>query len=261
MPAIREPEAAVAIVEAGPPKNSVLLIRRAEREGDPWSGHWSLPGGRCEPQDADLLDTALRELAEECALHLGRSDMAEALPHMVARRRTPPFLLVAPFLFRVPEEVPAMVDPQEAVEALWVPLAVLADPSRHRLLPVPGVPPHVVYPAIDLTGPPLWGFTYRLLTDWLGLLPAGGAARDAGFAFAGGVLDFLLARGLSIRAGWTDCGGTRVAGIAGAIPRDDVLAWLARPGSSVPGVNRVEVRADAILITGLAFEEYSIRAV
>jgi len=28
---------------------SVLMIRRADREGDPWSGHMAFPGGRRDP--------------------------------------------------------------------------------------------------------------------------------------------------------------------------------------------------------------------
>jgi hypothetical protein len=35
-----EPEAAVAIVRAGGPKKSVLLIKRSERKEDSWSGHF-----------------------------------------------------------------------------------------------------------------------------------------------------------------------------------------------------------------------------
>jgi 8-oxo-dGTP pyrophosphatase MutT (NUDIX family) len=257
---MQQPEAAVAIVKADQPQNSVLLMRRAEREGDPWSGHWSLPGGRRDPQDTDLLDTAIRELAEECGLSLAREHMTATLRPMLARRRTPPYLMVAPFLFRVPDEIPAVVDSREAVEALWVPLRVLADPARHRLSPVPGMPADFAFPAIDLNGLPLWGFTYRLLTEWLGLLPAGIAPRQAGFAFARKLLDFLLSRGLALRSEWADLAGTRVAEVEGSIPRDEVLAWLSLPGTQAPAVNRVAVGPDSILITGLAFEEYAVRA-
>ena len=29
----------------------ILMIQRATREGDPWSGHMAFPGGKFEPQD------------------------------------------------------------------------------------------------------------------------------------------------------------------------------------------------------------------
>src|ERR1043165_8599890 len=60
--AVTQPEAAVAIVRAREPEDSILLMRRTIREGDSWSGQWSFPGGRCDPSDPSPLDTALREL-------------------------------------------------------------------------------------------------------------------------------------------------------------------------------------------------------
>ena len=32
----------------------LLMIKRAEHAGDPWSGHIACPGGRAEPGDKDL---------------------------------------------------------------------------------------------------------------------------------------------------------------------------------------------------------------
>ena len=57
----RIPQAAVTILireEDG--DHQLLLIKRAIREGDPWSGHLALPGGRAEWQDIDLVETAAR---------------------------------------------------------------------------------------------------------------------------------------------------------------------------------------------------------
>jgi 8-oxo-dGTP pyrophosphatase MutT (NUDIX family) len=164
-----EPEAAVAILHAIEPEESVLLIRRAERVGDPWSGHWSFPGGGREPEDPDLLHTALRELEEECGIRLGRGHFETALQPTLAGRRVGRFVLVAPFLFRVNAELPVILHPPEAVEALWAPLKILRDPGRHAHQSVPGQPKEMQFPAIELNGVPLWGFTYRLIADWLGL--------------------------------------------------------------------------------------------
>ena len=55
-------EAAVMVNLLG---NELLLVRRQVLAGDKWSGHMGLPGGRHEPEDATLLDTARRETREE----------------------------------------------------------------------------------------------------------------------------------------------------------------------------------------------------
>jgi 8-oxo-dGTP pyrophosphatase MutT (NUDIX family) len=198
------PHAAVAIIRARHPRESILLIRRSEREEDPWSGHWSFPGGRRDTEDPDLVHTALRELEEECGIRLGRAHLETALLPVLARRRTGPFVLVAPFVFEVDCELPTVLDPREAVEAVWVPLDVWRDPTRHALSAVPGLAGDRLFPAIDLNGLPLWGFTYRLGTDWLGLLCAQSPIEAVGFEMACRVLDFLLSHGLKLRRGWED---------------------------------------------------------
>src|SRR6185503_4424279 len=66
--------AAVALMlRVGPPPDGaleMLLVKRAEYAGDPWSGHIALPGGRREPGDVSLEDTAVRETQEEIDVDL-----------------------------------------------------------------------------------------------------------------------------------------------------------------------------------------------
>ena len=161
--------AAVALVHARGPVESVLLIRRANNPRDPWSGHWAFPGGRRDPTDADLLATALRELYEECAILLPREAVTQALPPSFAGRRVGKYVSVAPFVFHVENQLETRLNAPEAVGALWIPVELLHDPSRHRWQPVPWLPPEETTPAIELDGTPLWGFTYRVLCDWLGV--------------------------------------------------------------------------------------------
>lgn len=236
----------------------MLLMRRAERANDPWSGHWSFPGGKRDPQDPDLLHTALRELEEECGIRLDSIHLEAALPHMLARRKIAPFLLVAPFLFQVEEELPAMLNAHEAVASMWAPLGMLLDPARHHLRPVPGVPAELRYPAIDLDTVPLWGFTYRLITHWLGMVPWQ-PAEDASFAVAGLVLDFLLERGLKLEHGWEERAGGKAAAVGGPIPAEAVFRRFCS-GPHVAMVNTLEVRREYVRLVGMTFEEYWIHA-
>jgi 8-oxo-dGTP pyrophosphatase MutT (NUDIX family) len=251
-----EPEAAVAILHAYGNEESVLLMRRAQREDDPWSGQWSFPGGRRDPADGGLLQTALRELAEECGIQLSPEQVESALPPMYARRQVGPYLLVAPFLFRVHGELPAVPDLREAAETVWVPVRQLRDPTNHRLTPVPDRPPEFLFPAIEVGGSPCWGFTYRLIAKWLGLEPD----HQEGFRAANRVLDFLLAQGLGLGQGWEDRlePPAKAASVVGVIPEALVIAHFSAIQTGFPALNALEVRPEYVRMVGLAFEEYYI---
>ena len=193
--------------------------------------------------------------------------MESALLPVLTRRRAGPFVLVAPFVFEVDSELPAVVDTEEAVEAVWIPLSVWCDPAEHSLRTVPGLPSNWLFPAIDLNGVPVWGFTYRLATNWLGLLPEQSPIEAAGFEMACRVLDFLVSYDLTLKGSWEDqvaqpdlAEGRRVklARVEGVIPVERVVSYFSTPGTLFPSVNLLEIRPDGIRVVGLAFEEYLI---
>jgi len=224
-----EPDASVAIVYTG---DDVLLMRRAEREGDSWSGHWSFPGGRREPGDRDPLDTALRELQEECGIQIGREALERELPLRVARRNTPPYLQVAPFVLRVDRMFETVLDPMEAAWAKWMPLRVLRNPASHRLRAIPGRPANLLFPSVDTESYPLWGFTYGLINSWLGLEPD---RREAAEAAVEAVSRFLASQP--------------------AVPVESVVEHFSAPENFLAGINRMEVNSDEIRIAALGWEE------
>ena len=143
-----------------------LFIERAVRAGDPWSGNVGLPGGRVEPGDRSLRETAERETREEIGVDLatgrflGRlSDIAGA--HLPVR--------VACFVYLVTVAPPLLLS-DEVREAFWVPLESLADRKRRITAQIGFDGRTVTTPAMVLPEPDrplLWGITYRLIAEFL----------------------------------------------------------------------------------------------
>ena len=162
-----EQQAAVAmILRQGKTGGEMLVIQRAERAHDPWSGHMALPGGRSELTDNDLVDTALREVFEEVGWQL--KEMAEyvgSLPAIPIRARGR-FQggSVVPLVFALQHEAPWHFNPDEVVDALWLPLAhVLSGEinAMHAYSREKGVTMSV--PAYRVGHQAIWGLTYHMI--------------------------------------------------------------------------------------------------
>ena len=158
--------AAVALLLMGEDaaRASVLLMRRAEREGDRWSGQISLPGGHMERTDRDLCATACRETYEEVGIELPPSALLGALPPLQAVAAGRPLeTTILPLVFPLEEPPTPSLGP-EAREAFWFPLEQArsgALDSRHHTAE------GTSHPAWDFEGRRIWGLTYRILSCWL----------------------------------------------------------------------------------------------
>lgn len=152
---------------------SVLLIRRSDAPGDPWSGHMAMPGGKQEPDDIDLVHTAIRETEEEVGLTLDRDAQLigalDDVPAFARGRRTG--LVVTPHLFVLTGAGPRppLRPSYEVQESLWVPVSRLLAPDsrRERVYDVEGVSMRL--PAWDYDGRLIWGLTHHMLSGLLRL--------------------------------------------------------------------------------------------
>lgn len=168
--------AAVAIVlrDAGDQAGlEVLLTRRAKREGDPWSGHISFPGGRRQSGDSGTLVTAMRETAEETGLRLSSAQCVGRLSDLATRQHGRPLpMLVSPFVFLYDGNMALRLN-HEIVDAFWVPLSFFRQSENRqtmhwRMFGLPLPLPSYVYKDSRI-----WGLTLIMLRR---LLRAAGKA-------------------------------------------------------------------------------------
>jgi len=162
------PRAAVAVV-VSPDPDSVLLIRRAEREDDPWSGHMGLPGGRADPEDPDLVATAMRETVEEVGFALRPDELLGVLEDVWPRSPLPRRIVVRPFVFAISERLPVTLS-GEVQEAFWIPVQELLKPEVYRDTVIRLSGENRVFPAYHLDPGVVWGLTERILTPLLSLI-------------------------------------------------------------------------------------------
>jgi 8-oxo-dGTP pyrophosphatase MutT (NUDIX family) len=157
--------AAVAVILA-PEPDSVLLIRRAEQAGDPWSGHMALPGGRQDPAEADLVTTAIRETAEEVGLDLRPELLLGSLDDVVPRTPSLPPIAVRPYVFALDRRPGLTLNPEVAA-ARWIPLDLLLHPDTYHSVQLEIRGERREFPAYRLDDSVVWGMTERILSDLL----------------------------------------------------------------------------------------------
>ena len=144
-------------------QRSILLIERAHHPSDKHKGQLSFPGGQFEPEDEDLLHTALRETQEEVGLAIGKE---EIIGHLSPLYIPVSNFNVFPHVTVIEEILELKPDPTEVARTHRLPIETILKPKIERTqmklsngLTLNSIP---YYPLLDKH---VWGATAMILAE------------------------------------------------------------------------------------------------
>jgi 8-oxo-dGTP pyrophosphatase MutT (NUDIX family) len=148
----------------------LLFIKRADYEGDPWSGQIAFPGGRVEAGDASLAETAIRETREETGIDLAREGMIiGTLDDLRPQSIRLPAIVVRPYLALLDRDEPLRLSNEVAL-AFWLPFAALARTESWHEDTVFARGIQINARVFRHEQHIIWGMTERILAQLLALL-------------------------------------------------------------------------------------------
>lgn len=159
-----ESAAAVLIALTENKDNPEIIFTRRADHLNSHRGQVSFPGGRWEPEDQNLVQTAIRESQEEIDLDPAVIRIKGSLEPRLSINN----LDVYPFVAEVPENIALSANPDEIADIFSVPIRFFIEekPARIDCLQRGGKERRV--PAWKYMGFEIWGltalFTYDLLT-------------------------------------------------------------------------------------------------
>lgn len=146
----------------------LLLIHRAERATDPWSGQIGLPGGRVEEFDGTTRDALSREVYEEIGLDLTKRgiELGTLTIGSPMRRLN---MRVQPWVYGLVSQPEIKIGP-EVQKSFWVAVSQLPSLRTSTEIDIRGN--RMKVDAFLVNGYVVWGYTHRVLSELLSLEPA-----------------------------------------------------------------------------------------
>lgn len=145
----------VAITNEAEPQ--LILTRRADHLSS-HKGEVAFPGGKRDPEDNDIVATAIREAEEEVELDAGLVHVIGEMDQVVSRFG----YLVTPVLALVPASVELKANPDELDAVFKVPLSFFQRPPSSYF-----ERGQVKIPSYDYDGFHIWGLTAMMIAEMM----------------------------------------------------------------------------------------------
>jgi 8-oxo-dGTP pyrophosphatase MutT (NUDIX family) len=153
------PSAVLVAITDRPEPGLILTQRSAHLRSHP--GQVAFPGGRVDPEDADVVAAALREAQEEIGLSPADVDVIGLTDPF----RTHTGFAIVPVVAVIPPDLDLTPAPDEVAAIFEVPLAFALDPAQRRLVSSQfnGIERH--YHEMFWENQRIWGVTAAMLVN------------------------------------------------------------------------------------------------
>jgi 8-oxo-dGTP pyrophosphatase MutT (NUDIX family) len=159
------PQAAVLLPITRSAEPGLVLTLRASGMST-HSGEVAFPGGRRDPEDLDLMATALREAQEEIGLPSGLVEVLGPLSTLVSRHG----IEVTPYVGLVPDYVEYQANDAEIASVFTVPLAFFRDDPREMTHRIDYLGKSWYVPSYRYGEYQIWGLTAIMVVELVNLL-------------------------------------------------------------------------------------------
>ncbi|MBS3804353.1 MAG: CoA pyrophosphatase [Oleiphilaceae bacterium] len=126
-------------------------------------GQVAFPGGRRDPEDESLRETALRETHEEIGLPPDQVNIVAPLSQVMSRYG----ILVTPYVGVVPEAYPLSANPDEIESIFRVPIEFFLEDRRERTDALSFLDHTLYVPCYHWEKYQIWGLSAVILVDFL----------------------------------------------------------------------------------------------
>ncbi|GLK62096.1 coenzyme A pyrophosphatase [Azotobacter vinelandii] len=161
----RFPEAAVLVPITRSDEPELVLTLRASGLST-HGGEVAFPGGRRDPEDPDLVHTALREAEEEIGLPPGLVEVVGTLSPLVSLHG----ILVTPYVALVPDYVEYRPNDGEIASVFSVPLAFFCESPREATHRIDHQGRSQYVPCYRYGPYKIWGLTAMMVVELVNLL-------------------------------------------------------------------------------------------
>ncbi len=162
-PGAREAAVLVPITRA---ENPELILTLRSQNLSTHGGEVAFPGGRRDPEDSDLIYTALRETQEEVGLAPELVQIVGPLSQVMSRHG----VQVTPFVGFVPDAVDYQANADEIASVFSVPLEFFANDPRETTHRIDYLGRTWYVPSYQFAGYKIWGLTAVMLVELVNLV-------------------------------------------------------------------------------------------